>query len=862
MRRLALFVFLLAGAAAAADRHVFLDTGIGGTGTLNQCPNPAHNTFITPSTGKIQYCVNGPTPGKVLGDATSGGRTYVSTCGSGGVATNISSGVSADVDGDGVNEVVYGSPQACIYGMAKSDSCEVHAGVYTKPGAQCTENCGSEPSTSNLVCDRHDCWMGTVFASGYFQNGHTDGYGTVGTPGYLRGAVMNSSTDTWDSNGNKQPDVLEAITSYPAIFNLDSNIGGGTTCTGSNDTTCHDATVCSTCPAGENCAAGFCSVTTTKACLTDSTCRGDSFYGLRVGCGAGSYGTTSCPPAPKAGATLPAIDADANGSFETSVGGSGPRNTDYLIFKDIEIEYGNGGPATVAASQGHRAAGGTINWGGTGNTEGARIDHVYLHNGGYSPTAAAGLETWWAAIQDAENTECDDYLEVKNSFVQSGNRWLYNNDCGFGPAGSACGCPPNFHDNRFVVAPVQNTQSNGFTYIKSIDSIGNVGSPRKKQMRFWNNEIIFQTTGTNTWLWDLQAFGNAMTGDSTYGHKCDAGTTGCGELWFYGNIVRGVGTSFSMSRINGASCGAGTGEWRFYNFNDTYDLEKGDGGTRDFDILCDYDHGPPVVESSKGKLAVEKNNLYFKSANLNVSFAVATTRVNNLCSESSGATIGPCTQTSPAGRTDWWTTGTKDVGIHAGLVNYRPKTGGPADDVTTNNPCDPDGDGAPGFKDWDGTTNVTTWTDIAGNVVNCPTIGTAIDLGAIQTVDCTNDICGNGKLCATGIGPGVHPEVCDDGNTVNETSCPYGQPTCLGCNSNCSATIPLTGTYCGDGILQTGNGEVCEPSLGVGSHTCAVDFSPCLTGTPGCDSGCHLTIGTCTDCAGDPGGYVQGGVIK
>jgi len=49
--------------------------------------------------------------------------------------------------------------------------------------------------------------VGHVVAYGYGPNLTGTGYGTSTAPGYLRGAVMNGSTDSWDVNGNKVPDT-------------------------------------------------------------------------------------------------------------------------------------------------------------------------------------------------------------------------------------------------------------------------------------------------------------------------------------------------------------------------------------------------------------------------------------------------------------------------------------------------------------------------------------------------------------------------------------------------------------------------------------------------------------------------------
>jgi cysteine-rich repeat protein len=57
-----------------------------------------------------------------------------------------------------------------------------------------------------------------------------------------------------------------------------------------------------------------------------------------------------------------------------------------------------------------------------------------------------------------------------------------------------------------------------------------------------------------------------------------------------------------------------------------------------------------------------------------------------------------------------------------------------------------------------------------------------------------NAVCGDGKTEGT--------EACDDGNTVDETTCPYGTATCTACNATCTGRLELTGLYCGDGIVS------------------------------------------------------------
>src|SRR5262245_31840859 len=213
---------LLAAAAQAADRHVYLDTD--GDGVLNDCPNPAHNSQGTSNTNNLKYCQGGSQDKKVIG--TAPGRVSASSCTSGGGAsTNVTNNVQVDVDGDGSAEFVYGHPQACVWNMAggAGDSCEVHAGVYSKPGFKCDEACGDQGNGggANTRTDLFDGYTGTIITPG-----KSGGFGTASNPGYLRGAVMNGSTDTWDSDGNKTPDALEGKTSYPAVLSGDTNRDG------------------------------------------------------------------------------------------------------------------------------------------------------------------------------------------------------------------------------------------------------------------------------------------------------------------------------------------------------------------------------------------------------------------------------------------------------------------------------------------------------------------------------------------------------------------------------------------------------------------------------------------------------------
>lgn len=81
--------------------------------------------------------------------------------------------------------------------------------------------------------------------------------------------------------------------------------------------------------------------------------------------------------------------------------------------------------------------------------------------------------------------------------------------------------------------------------------------------------------------------------------------------------------------------------------------------------------------------------------------------------------------------------------------------------------------------------------------------------------DAGNAVCGDGKTEAG--------ETCDDGNTVDETACPYGTANCTSCNATCTGRLDLTGLYCGDGVVSLG--ETCDDGnnspCGTCNETCA-----------------------------------------
>lgn len=78
----------------------------------------------------------------------------------------------------------------------------------------------------------------------------------------------------------------------------------------------------------------------------------------------------------------------------------------------------------------------------------------------------------------------------------------------------------------------------------------------------------------------------------------------------------------------------------------------------------------------------------------------------------------------------------------------------------------------------------------------------SVDAGIVDAaIDARAPVCGDGLAEGT--------EVCDDGNAVTESECPYGSPTCRTCNFNCTGEVILTGPFCGDGTVQAPP-EECE----------------------------------------------------
>lgn len=107
-----------------------------------------------------------------------------------------------------------------------------------------------------------------------------------------------------------------------------------------------------------------------------------------------------------------------------------------------------------------------------------------------------------------------------------------------------------------------------------------------------------------------------------------------------------------------------------------------------------------------------------------------------------------------------------------------------------------------------------------GDAVVNFTAGEACDDGNLDDADgclatCVFNVCGDGVL-------NEDAEDCDDGNTVTETECPYGTPTCVACDATCEEELELVGAYCGDGIVS--HGEACDSRSG---GTCGACSATC-----------------------------------
>ena len=142
----------------------------------------------------------------------------------------------------------------------------------------------------------------------------------------------------------------------------------------------------------------------------------------------------------------------------------------------------------------------------------------------------------------------------------------------------------------------------------------------------------------------------------------------------------------------------------------------------------------------------------------------------------------------------------------------------------------------------DGVTNGFEACDDGNTVteISCP-YGQA---GCIAcSADCTRVLMLTGPFCGDGVPNGA--EACDDGNTTSESSCPYGQATCSTCNATCTAVLHLTGPICGDGVKN--GGEVCDDGNTTSESSCPYGHSSCSTCNAACNAVLNLNGAFCGD---------------
>lgn len=754
MKRLLGLLVLAAATALAADRHVFLDTD--GDLKVNQCPNPAHNTFASPSTGNLERCVGGANDGKVRGDKSG----YVTTCPSGAFDTiNVDGTESSNIypseqsGGDAGSETIYGHPQACLWNASVSDSCEVHAGTYKKAGF----GQGNEAHSSGTanVCGQTDCFTGSIGAFGYGANftAGNNSYGTAGSPFFVRGAVMNGSTDTWDSDGDKIPDC-NTNTGTPVCTVPGEPPSYFPTMSGDRD---------------EDGITRLVSEATSCSGADASTCTGDSFFAIFAGCGTGSFGGIQCS-SPDAGEMAIQVDTNADGTFDTELT-AGAKNVDFIEFKDLEFVGFNGGNVSSGGGgSAERHLSGRVNLVGDGSSQGLTVNHLWQHGSGFQVPGGdvKNISAEWGDYLNSgcRTTNATNYTRWINSLVEVNQRYFLQSD----NDESGSGCSHDVHGNRVIwdfpsnaVGQPNNGTNNGNAviafYLKPID---HNGGGNKKEHRIYNNEFILVNTNGAT-----DKFFFTFAG---MGRNCPGGL-GLGEVWFYGNVIRKVGSGSVISEFNQGYCGCDGGcspcggSGRIYDFNNTWDWAVPKQG------YCENSAGPQEFYR-------DINNAYFGMTNLfDDGSEMGTVTHSTNCVSTSDPASDVCGSNNT--KSNWYADTTTTATVYNGLTLYAAKTSGALDGVGS---CDPDGDGVAGV-DYDGDhVNDTTWTDIAGNVINCPTVGTALDVGAIQSstagggASCGNNVVESGETCDCPGGASCNGQICatlvpGSTGTVSCTAC-------------------------------------------------------------------------------------------
>lgn len=751
-------------AAQAADRHVYLDTQVtpgnpAGDGVLNDCPNPAHNSKGTSNTDSLEVCQGGSNNGRLKGTNSALGR--VTTC-SGGSFVLLRSGMQADVDGDGTLEYVYGHPQTAVWQMAPSDSVEIHAGTYRRPGAICDVNCGL--GGADNAQDDQDSFNILVAATGHgpaLAAAGYIGYGTLTNPGWMRGAQMNGSTDTWDANNDL---IDDNDPSRAVVFSGDANGNGRF-----DDTTC-----------------------------TATSCSGDSFFGFIWGCIGDTNFTTQGYCRPVGGHTAIKIDGDDNGTYESQpVSAVNPAH--HLRVKDIKFTRFNGGHNVGNTNHNHL---GMIEMSGNGSSDGGWLEHIAIVDNAVS--SRPNSESFWAAVSDIYNNGCrNGHSRLFNSYLEMTNTLLFDSD-----AGRLVGCSWDIHDNLIEInqkyglqhSPIQTRM----LYLKNIEYLENQGKAHQR-IRFRNNRVHLKDT-RSVWLMDLQAHGVKLcNGTPTLPTtSCSGGQTQSyrGQVWIYGNLIWGADTLdrmwFYSDHVNSTNPMNGGDHGSIFSFNNTFDVgqvtdtaagamfsgfEMDEFASRNNVHLGAYEIGGrwtgSVFQYDKalnGRIGHNAiwNSIISRTGNGTRITYKDTTDVNmrddanwtcnddDIVAKSSrraehcagvlgggdtddNGCVGNCDglaldPTHSNSRTqvlaNMFSAGTYPANGSAALTYFTPRVGGP---LTAGASCDPDGDGVRGV-DYDGDgINDETWCDLAGRRIDCTdrngngVIDETIDIGAIQS---------------------------------------------------------------------------------------------------------------------------------
>jgi hypothetical protein len=122
---------------------------------------------------------------------------------------------------------------------------------------------------------------------------------------------------------------------------------------------------------------------------------------------------------------------------------------------------------------------------------------------------------------------------------------------------------------------------------------------------------------------------------------------------------------------------------------------------------------------------------------------------------------------------------------------------------------------------------------------DCDAGSTCVDkicIGAAQD-EHEAETCGNRKKDAG--------EICDDGNAITETTCPYGTESCVRCNANCSEFVNIKGRVCGDGVKDPE--ESCDDGNRTSEARCPYGTPSCTRCSSSCTALLELTGPSCGD---------------